>query len=235
MKSGIYCIYNIVNSKRYIGQAENIEKRWKSHLSRLRTSKHENEHLQRSWEKYGEKSFNFLILEETEKDFFILNEREIYWIGFYNTLVDDFGYNERSGGNSGRHSERTKKKMSDSLSGENHPLWGKTHSPDTIEKMKKQKKKENHPLWHKERTQETKNKIRESMLGDKSSSYDRKLDGASSKYHGVTKYKSGYVVSIKINGKSKYLGFFKNEIDAAKKYNEEIIINNLNKKLNDVL
>lgn len=44
--------------------------------------------------KYGEKNFNFEILEE---DLINYNEREIYWIEYYNSLAPN-GYNIQSGG-----------------------------------------------------------------------------------------------------------------------------------------
>ena len=49
---GIYAIHNIKTDKYYIGQSKDIEHRWKQHKSRLKNNKHENEHLQNSYNKY---------------------------------------------------------------------------------------------------------------------------------------------------------------------------------------
>lgn len=62
-KSGIYQIKNMTNNKIYIGSSKNIYERWDTHKSRLRWNKHCNRHLQSAWNKDGEKSFEFSILE----------------------------------------------------------------------------------------------------------------------------------------------------------------------------
>ena len=76
--SGIYCIINIRNSKRYIGSSKNIRQRLWSHRAELRHNKHENTHLQSAWNKYGEQNFDYYILENCEED--LLLEREQWYI-----------------------------------------------------------------------------------------------------------------------------------------------------------
>ena len=82
--TGIYKITNLVTQKHYIGQAVNIEKRWKEHCRRV------DQYIDQSIHKYGIDNFSFTILEECpiEK----LNEREDYWIKYYNSIVPN-GYN----------------------------------------------------------------------------------------------------------------------------------------------
>lgn len=65
--SGIYKIYNKRSKLTYIGSSKEIEKRWGQHLSQLNNNKHHNSHLQNSWNKYGESSFEFSILEKVDK------------------------------------------------------------------------------------------------------------------------------------------------------------------------
>lgn len=93
---GIYCITNIVNGKKYIGQTYDLKYRWMHHKSDLRGNRHHNKHLQGAWNKYGEKSFEFSELERCELN--KLDEREIYWINYYNTLDQKYGYNLADGG-----------------------------------------------------------------------------------------------------------------------------------------
>ena len=67
-KCGVYQITNNENLKIYIGSSKQIEKRWKAHIRELNNNKHSNKFLQEDWNKYGEKSFKFEILEETDED-----------------------------------------------------------------------------------------------------------------------------------------------------------------------
>jgi group I intron endonuclease len=91
-KSGIYEIKNITNGKMYIGNSKDIINRFSQHKSNLRNNKHTNTHLQASWNKHGESNFIFrtieLILNPTKQ---ILEEREDYWINYYDSI--NKGYN----------------------------------------------------------------------------------------------------------------------------------------------
>lgn len=102
---GIYKITNKINNKCYIGQSIHIEQRWKEHKSKYQQNRKSDLPLYKAFEKYGINNFIFEILEECSED--LLNEREKYWINFYNSLVHQNGYNIREGG--------------DGTSGENHP------------------------------------------------------------------------------------------------------------------
>jgi len=66
MASGIYKIINVVNNKFYIGSSVDLRKRKSKHFSELRHNKHNNKHLQRAWDKYGEASFVFVVVEELD-------------------------------------------------------------------------------------------------------------------------------------------------------------------------
>jgi len=63
-KSGIYKIINVVNNKFYVGSAVDLRKRKTRHFCELRNNRHNNRHLQAAWNKYGEKAFTFVIVEE---------------------------------------------------------------------------------------------------------------------------------------------------------------------------
>lgn len=90
---GIYSITNIVNGKRYIGSTRRpFAARWKEHRTELRAAKHWNTHLQNSWNKYGEKAFQFEVLERIDVPEQI-EAREQYWIDFYGGSASDCLYN----------------------------------------------------------------------------------------------------------------------------------------------
>ena len=82
---GIYGIRNIINNKIYVGKTQvSFGDRWDDHKSKLRNNYHDNLHLQRSWNKYGESAFEFLIIEQiNSNDNDIFNQREIFWIQYY--------------------------------------------------------------------------------------------------------------------------------------------------------
>lgn len=80
MPFGIYSITNVVTGDMYIGQTiQDFEKRWKSHISALNRGDHDNDYLQRSWNKYGEDAFKFKAIHYCD-ELDILNDLEKYYI-----------------------------------------------------------------------------------------------------------------------------------------------------------
>lgn len=139
---GIYAIKNKANEKLYIGQSHNIKYRWQMHKAALRNDRAANTHLQNAWNKYGEDNFEFFIIELCDKK--LLDEREVFWIGHYDSVAK--GYNLQFGGNASRGwkmSEDGKKKLSLALTGRKFSLehcknisaaqkeYYKTHIPVT--------------------------------------------------------------------------------------------------------
>lgn len=79
--SGIYVILNTINHKIYLGQAQDIRKRWGEHRHTLKYNKHKNRHLQAAWNKYGAKAFEFKILEYCTIE--QLDKREDHYLKTY--------------------------------------------------------------------------------------------------------------------------------------------------------
>lgn len=93
---GIYRITNTrtKSKKKYIGSSIRLKGRIKDHIRYLRHNRHENEYLQRSFNKYGEKAFEFEIIEQlTHEDEVYLIQREEYWVDYYNADDRKYGYN----------------------------------------------------------------------------------------------------------------------------------------------
>lgn len=95
MKKYIYKITNLINNKVYIGQSKNPKKRWYEHCleaSNLR----KNQLLYNAIRKYGVNNFKLEVIEGPIENY---NEREIYWIEYYNSYLDKSkGYNMTPGG-----------------------------------------------------------------------------------------------------------------------------------------
>lgn len=60
--SGVYCIRNAITKKMYVGSSKRLEKRRKAHWYALRCNKHHSVLLQRAWNKYGARAFEFFVL-----------------------------------------------------------------------------------------------------------------------------------------------------------------------------
>ena len=86
------CTYNM---KSYIGQTKySLEKRFKHHIYEANYNRNHNKFM-RALRKYDSKCWDCKILEKVS-DINLLNEREVYWIAYYNTFNN--GYNSISGG-----------------------------------------------------------------------------------------------------------------------------------------
>jgi len=171
MESGIYCFENLIDGKKYIGQAQNITTRKRVHLNLLKTNNHkENKYLLSAWKKYGKQNFKFWVVEKCPIE--LLNEREIHWIKKLHSHFTEKGYNFSWGGEAPmrglNHSEKTKKKMSESsprLSGENHHNFGTHPSEETRKKLSNAKTEEKNNNFGKHLSEETKEKISAAKIG----------------------------------------------------------------------
>lgn len=153
-KLGIYKITNKINGKIYIGSSNNFIRRKRQHISELKNIKHENPYLQKAWDKYGEKVFQWEVVEviENPKD---LIDREQFWMEKLSVCNRSLGYNIRPRADQRCHSEETKRKIGISNS---IALKGRKLSRELKDKLKIAVKKRylNSPM-----REETKKKISE--------------------------------------------------------------------------
>jgi group I intron endonuclease len=91
MTSGIYKITNLNDNKVYIGSSINVTKRQYKHFWMLRNNKHDNLHLQNSFNKFGEDSFLFEIIQFCDVNDLIFLENS--YITKYKSNNPNYGYN----------------------------------------------------------------------------------------------------------------------------------------------
>ena len=137
MLSGVYSIVCKTTGKGYIGSSIDIQYRWKKHLYLLRKGNHTNPHLQSSFNKYGEESLDFRLVEDLsglqEKDVREIEQTYLDlmdWSVSFNVCLDSRGgqvteeANERRKGSLKKFHEENP----DAIRGENNPFHGRSHT-----------------------------------------------------------------------------------------------------------
>ena len=117
----IYKTTNLINGKIYIGQDTKNNPKYKGSGTLLC----------KSFEKYGFDNFKKEIIESNIDSMDVLNEREIYWISYYNSTNKEIGYNLTLGGKGSKGhitSQETREKIAKAN-------IGKTISKETKRKM----------------------------------------------------------------------------------------------------
>ena len=183
MTSGIYCIENLVNGKKYIGQGVNVKKRMFETHPRCVA-------LNSAIKKYSEKNFKRYVILYCEPDKKILAYYEITCIKIFHSHVTEGGYNIAWGGISamtgrkhskktkqlmsknnaradlGKHpSDETRRKISDARLKQKSPMLGKHHSKKTKQNLSKANSGKKHPMFGKHPSNETIQKISKATTG----------------------------------------------------------------------
>lgn len=114
---GIYCIENLLNHKKYIGQSVDIYGRFYDHKRHLKLNRHDNNYLQNEWNKHGSDNFLFYVITQCTVE--ELDQLEIFYINKFNTLNRTYGYNLQSGGQLAPHfpTDEVRQKLSQKLMG----------------------------------------------------------------------------------------------------------------------
>jgi len=156
---GIYKITSPTN-RVYIGQSRNIKNRWRYYHSNIITVK-QHIKLHRSLLKYGVENHTFEVIEECSVE--QLDEQEIYWINYYNSIKK--GLNVGLGGNGGNGILNKGKKHKSSTINKMKKYWDMNKQPrpkEVIDKIKQTKR--NNPRIT---TDELRSKYRESAPNKK--------------------------------------------------------------------
>lgn len=137
----IYKAENLINGKVYIGKTiQGLKLRKYQHI---RYSKNKTNYFvfHRALSKYGESNFKWSIIDtaENEKE---LNEKEIFWISEYKKTYNLYNMTNGGEGVSGyKHTDESKKKLSEKLKGKPAPNKGLPAYNKGIPMSEEQKKK----------------------------------------------------------------------------------------------
>lgn len=170
---GIYKIVNCVNGKFYVGSSVNFNNRKRLHLFYLRNGNHQNVHLQRSWNKYGEVSFTFELVVELDDTKKLLLEEQKWLDKYYST---DVLYNicPIAGSSLGRKcSEETKQKIA-------KKAFGRIVSAETRKKLSQSSRGRTKSLEEREQ-------IRQRRLGSTHSEKSKQLISLKKRGQGASK------------------------------------------------
>ena len=188
--SAIYCFENTTNGKKYIGQAQNLKTRMKTHMANLKTGKDNCPILQNAWSLYGENSFEIYIIEECNID--DLDNKEIFYIEIMHSHVTEWGYNVSWGGDSNmrgmHHTEAIRKKISDAHVGMKSSDESRKKSSENMIRMwqdddyRNARSGENNYLYGKHPLEETIRKQSESRMGQ-----ERTLEARKNISYGIRK------------------------------------------------
>ena len=98
MRGFIYKVTNTINGKYYIGQTiQNVKERFYQHCATKCSQAILNMVIHKAINKYGKSNFTIEVIEEVEST--NLNDRERYWIRYYDSYNN--GYNSTEGGQDG--------------------------------------------------------------------------------------------------------------------------------------
>lgn len=116
-RSGCYKIVNHATGKFYIGSAVNLKRRLSRHLTDLRYGRHDNQHLQRAFDKDGEDAFTFEVVAYCEPGSLLDWEQ-----AFIDACEPEYNILRTAGSAYGRkHTPETRAKMSASRQGHAQP------------------------------------------------------------------------------------------------------------------
>ena len=195
--SGIYKIENLVDGKVYIGQSNDVKRRWKEHKRYMTRNDKKQLPLYKAMVKYGIENFSFKVLIECSVD--DMNELEMFYIEAYDSFIkseNSKGYNTTLGGEGTR---------GFGLSGVKNPMYGKHHSVETRQKISKVRKEkysgENHPMYGTHRSEETKQKLRDSWTDERKEYHRSMISGNKNPRYGKHRTEEEKKkISLKLSG-----------------------------------
>jgi len=135
LNSCIYVILNTKNGHIYIGQAQDLRRRWDCHKRQLKGGYHDNDHLQKAWNKYGARSFKFKVLEYCSIDQLDIREQHFLDIYMAKGICYNISKDARAPMRGRSLSVDARKKLRIANKGRSPAMKGKKHTEETRRKM----------------------------------------------------------------------------------------------------
>lgn len=154
----IYRTHILDNGKMYIGQKKSEVFLGEKYIG-------SGGYLLRSIKKHRYTNFKVELIEwcNSREE---LNEREIYWIAYYDAVKSDIYYNKARGGDAGagrepgfHQPESQKRKLSEMQRDGKSWMCGKHHSEETKKKMSASRSGEKHPMYGKHHSESSRQKM----------------------------------------------------------------------------
>lgn len=86
---GVYAIRHDASGRIYVGSSKHVRTRLNQHLRALLAKHHHSRHLQRAWDKYGQRAFTVILLEKVGVSK-MLDEREQFWMDHFRACTKNF-------------------------------------------------------------------------------------------------------------------------------------------------
>jgi group I intron endonuclease len=135
-QSGVYKIYSIRTNRYYIGSSKNINNRFYRHLYDLRKNIHNNIHLQRIYNKYGETDLTIEIIEKCDPNrVSLLSAEQIYLDNKCDLCINMSsiaGSIEMTDIVRSKIGIKSRNRLKDKTK---HPMYGRHHSDHTKQKL----------------------------------------------------------------------------------------------------
>ena len=203
---GIYRVTNKINGKVYIGQSVDIGRRWRQHMTA-----EDDIYFHKAIQKYGVENFEWEVIEQCKKK--DLDEREIYWIEYYDSF--NKGYNCTKGGDGGP-----------VMHGGDHPNWkgGISLDPE-YSKQYREANKEKRKEYYEENKEKEKERSKEYYEANKEKMKEKMKEYREANKEKRREYNKQYYEENKEKEKEKVKEYYEANKEKRREYNRQRYIN----------
>lgn len=158
MEHYIYCITNLTNNKKYVGETKDYNRRFSQHkfygeqgyqsLKKYNKGSFEKSGLYKDIKEIGIDNFKFEVLEICQYEDRL--KREKFWIEKFDSYTNGYNDSPKHGASfiNKKHSQKSKDKIGVANSGGNNGMAGKHHTLEARKSMGEKRKGKNNGFSH---------------------------------------------------------------------------------------